>query len=444
MKIYIRTFGCQMNEYDSERIAYYLKNAGYNIIDKIKRADVIIYNTCAVREKAENKLYGHIGNLKKLKETNPDLIICVGGCSAQNLKENIQKDFPFVDIVFGTFNISYIARLIEEKKKLRKAICSVQEKGFDYTLGHSMRKQPFRAYVPIITGCNNFCSYCIVPLVRGREKSLQPKDILKNVSSLADEGVIEVTLLGQNVNSYGHDLDRNIDFSSLLEKISKIKIKWIRFMTSHPKDFSLELTRVIRENDNVVNHIHLPLQSGSDRVLERMNRKYSASHYLSIIDTIKSNVENCSITTDIIVGFPGEEEEDFKKTLDMVKKIRFKRAFTFLYSPREGTFAASMKDSVGKAPKKNWFSELVSTQNHISYEENKKMEGKILKVLVEGNSAKNSGLLQGRLFDNTVVLFNAKSNLIGKMATVKIKQARSFYLIGDYVGNDKGGQGHAK
>jgi len=433
-KAYIRTFGCQMNEYDSERIAYYIKNAGYSLTDKLEEADIIIYNTSAVRKKAKNRLYGHIGNLKKLKEAHPTLIICVGGCTAQNLGADIQKDFPFVDVVFGTYNISEIARLIEKKKRLSQSVCSIKEEGFDYVLGRSIKHQPFKAYVPIITGCNNFCSYCIVPFVRGREKSLQPEDIIKNIENLAAEGVIEVTLLGQNVNSYGHDLDRGIDFSGLLEKVSKTDIKRIRFMTSHPKDFSPSLVKVIKENDNILNHIHLPLQSGSDNVLEKMNRKYTAKQYLSMVDEIKSNIKNCSITTDIIVGFPGEEEQDFLKTLDVVKKVRFKRAFTFIYSPREKTAAARMKDPVSPEKKRQWFGQLVSIQNRISYEENQKMEGKKFEALVEGISPKDEGLLQARLYDNSVVLFKADKNLMGKVVVVKIKQARAFYLLGEHMG----------
>ncbi|MGM0365349.1 MAG: tRNA (N6-isopentenyl adenosine(37)-C2)-methylthiotransferase MiaB [Actinomycetota bacterium] len=431
MKAYIRTFGCQMNEYDSERIAYYLKNAGYSLTDKLGEAGIVIYNTCAVREKAKNRLYGHIGNLKKLKEEDPNLIICVGGCTAQNLGAEIQKDFPFVDIVFGTYNVSEIAGLIDKKKELRQSICRIKDEGFDYSLGHSQRPAPFKAYVPVITGCNNFCSYCIVPFVRGRERSLEPDSILKEVRKLADDGVVEVVLLGQNVNSYGHDLGRDIDFSGLLEKVSRTGIKRIRFMTSHPKDFSSRLVRVIKENDSIVNHIHLPLQSGSNKVLEKMNRKYTAEHYLALVQEIKSNIRNCSITTDIIVGFPGEEKEDFEKTLDMVKKVRFKRAFTFIYSAREGTAAARLNDSAGAEDKKEWFDELVSVQNRISYEENRKMEGKNFEALVEGISPKNEGLLQARLYDDTVVLFAAEQKLIGKIALIEIKKARAFYLLGD-------------
>ncbi len=434
MKAFIRTFGCQMNEYDSERIAYYLKNEGYSLSESLDEAEVIIFNTCAVRQKAKNRLYGHIGSLKRLKQKDPGRIICVGGCTAQNLKDTIQKDFPFVDIVFGTYNISEIGQLISKKKRVKQAICSIKEQGFDYRLEQSERPLPFKAYLPIISGCNNFCSYCIVPFVRGRERSLSADDIINEACRLSRKGVLDITLLGQNVNSYGNDLGSDIDFSSLLERVSRIGIERVRFMTSHPKDFSQRLVRVIRDNDNVVNHIHLPLQSGSDKVLEKMNRKYTLRHYLSVVDAIKSNICNCSITTDIIVGFPGEEEEDFEKTLDAVKKIRFSRAFTFIYSPREGTAAAEMEELVSPKLKKDWFGKLVSLQNRITYEENKKMEGKQLKALVECKSPKDDSLLQGRLYDNTIVLFASPEALIGKMVDVKVKKAKAFYLIGELVG----------
>ncbi len=433
-KAYIKTFGCQMNEYDSERIAYHLTKAGYTLTGRLEGSDLIVLNTCAVREKAKNRLYGHIGNLKKHKQENPHLIIAVGGCTAQNLRADIQKDFPFVDIVFGTFNVSQIAQLVAQKQKGRSNICGVKEQGFDYQLGQSIRPRPFKAFVPVITGCNNFCSYCIVPFVRGREKSLPPEAIAAHIKDLAHQGVKEVTLLGQNVNSYGKDLDQAIDFSSLLEKMDPLGIPWIRFMTSHPKDFSPKLVKVVAGCDHAVNHIHLPLQSGSNAVLEKMNRKYTQEHYLGMVQGMKANMENCSITTDIMVGFPGEEEKDFKQTMHVVKKARFKRAFTFIYSPRERTAAAKIKDDVPLASKKKWFEELVAVQNRISYEENKKMEGKTFQALVEGYSPKDKGLLQARLYDHTVVLCRAPKKLIGKMVYLEIKQAKAFYLIGNYQG----------
>ncbi|MFO7929402.1 MAG: tRNA (N6-isopentenyl adenosine(37)-C2)-methylthiotransferase MiaB [Candidatus Humimicrobiaceae bacterium] len=431
MKAYISTFGCQMNEYDSERIAYYLKQEGYSLTDNISDAGIIIFNTCAVRENAKNKLYGHIGNLKHLKRENKSPIICVGGCSAQNLKEEILKNFPFVDIVFGTFNISELPSLIRERNKLNKSICKVHDKGFDYKLDHWARKSKFKAYIPVITGCNNFCSYCIVPYVRGREKSIEPEKIIDKAQKLVANGIVEVTLLGQNVNSYGNDLGTGVTFANLLESVSNIEgLKRIRFMTSHPKDFDGSIIKIISNRNNIANHIHLPLQAGSDKILRKMNRKYTSGDYLKIVEKIREELPDCSITTDLIVGFPGEEKKDFLQTLDLVKEIRFKRAFTFIYSEREGTKAAQMEDYVSSAEKKEWFRELVEIQNKISEEENKKMVGKNFKVLVEGISAKHN-LIQGRLEDNTVVLFEGRDNLTGRIITVNIKQAKAFYLIGE-------------
>ncbi|MCG9479419.1 MAG: tRNA (N6-isopentenyl adenosine(37)-C2)-methylthiotransferase MiaB [Actinomycetia bacterium] len=430
MKAYIKTFGCQMNEYDSERIAYYLQGQGYSLTGKLSDADIIVFNTCAVRQKAKNKLYGHLGNLKILKKENPDLIICVGGCTAQNLKQEITDDFPFVDIVFGTLNISELPQLIEENRRADSSICRVPDSGFDYHLGNSENTYSFKAYVPIITGCNNFCSYCIVPLVRGREKSLAPDGIIGQIKHLAANEVMEVTLLGQNVNSYGNDLKQDIDFSDLLQRVSDTGINRIRFMTSHPKDFSSKAIEVIGSRENIANHIHLPLQSGSNLVLDRMNRKYNAEKYMDIVSRIRKNIEDCSLTTDIIVGFPGEERKDFEKTLDMIKKIRFKRAFTFIYSPRQGTGAAEYDDPVSSDEKKKWFLQLLEAQNRISYEENLKMQGKRFVTLVEGPSPKGKGMLQGRLEDNTIALFEGKPELTGKLVLLDIAEAKNFYLIG--------------
>lgn len=437
-KVFIRTFGCQMNEYDSERISYLLEKEGFKETDNIGESDIIIINTCAVREKTKNRLYGYLGNLKKIKEKNHNILICVGGCTAQNLKEKIIKDFPFIDIVFGTHNISDLPKLIKNIRFKNKSICSVKEIGFDYDLNMAKRTVKFKAYVPIIIGCNNYCSYCIVPYVRGRETSIPPENIIKNIKNLVSDGVVEVTLLGQNVNSYGKDLNKKITFAKLLENISYIDgLERIRFMTSHPKDFSIDIIDVIRDRKNIVNHIHLPLQSGSDRILKLMNRKYTSKEYLNIINFIREKIPDCSITTDIIVGFPGEEREDFLKTLDMIKKIRFNRAFTFIYSPRAGTKAAKIKNTVPVEQKKKWFNQLVELQNKISYKENKKLVGKKVKVLVEGESKKDKNglnykiMLEGRMENNIIINFKGDKKLIGNIEIVKIKEAKSFYLLGE-------------
>lgn len=434
MKAYIETFGCQMNENDSGRILYLLEKEGYKKTCSITDADIVIINTCTVREKAKNKLYGHIGNLKKIKEESENMLICIGGCAAQELREKILEVFPFVDIIFGTHNIPELPQLIKKRITTGKSIYSIKQDGYDPDIFKVNRQKSFKAYVPIITGCNNFCSYCIVPLVRGREKSIEADKIVENVRKLAEKGVPEVTLLGQNVNSYGKNLRRPCSFPELLERISDIEgLKRIRFMTSHPKDFSGELISVIKNRKNIAKHIHLPLQAGSDRILKKMNRKYTGKDYLDIIKNIRKEIPECSITTDIIVGFPGEEEKDFLDTLKIVKKAGFSRAFTFIYSPRDGTEAAGMHDCVPQKEKKRWFKELVETQNKISYEENKKLVGRKLEVLVEGNSAGGCSMLEGRLDNNTIVNFKGAGSLIGKFETVIIREAKTFYLMGELI-----------
>jgi len=423
-----------MNEYDSERILYYLKEKGYKTVLSPEESNIIIINTCAVREKANNRLFGHLGKLKNLKESRNDLIICVGGCTAQSMGEEIQKRCPFVDIVFGTHNISELPSLIDQKLASKGSICSIKNDGFDYELDKANRVNKYSALVPIIIGCNNFCSYCIVPYVRGREKSLAPDPIIENIEKLVSDGILEVTLLGQNVNSYGKDLCTGVDFPKLLEKISDIKgLERIRFMTSHPKDYSKRLIQVIKDRDNIVNHIHLPLQSGSNRVLKLMNRKYSREDYMDIVENVKSSIKDYSITTDIIVGFPGEEKKDFDDTMDIIKRVRCDRAFTFIYSPREGTSAAGMADPVPLKKKKEWFNELLKVQNNISFEKNKEHLGKVVKVLVEGFSPKDDSMLEGRMENNIIVNFKGKKGSIGRIVSIKIEKAMSFYLSGKII-----------
>jgi len=421
-----------MNEHDSERMLYHLEQIGYGPSEKRDDADIIIINTCAVREKAANRLFGHLGNLKPIKEANPGMLICVGGCTAQNIRDQIQKKCPFVDIVFGTHNISELPALIDQRIKGEKSICSIIDDGFDYDLDKVKRISSFQALVPVTTGCNNFCSYCIVPYVRGREKSIEPDSIIRSIKEIVSGGVIEVTLLGQNVNSYGKDMDKGINFPNLLEGVSDITgLKRIRFMTSHPKDCSPELIKIVGTRDNIVNHFHLPMQAGSNRILEKMNRKYSREKYLDIIDNIRNSISNSTITSDIIVGFPGEERKDFEDTLDMVKKVRFGRAFTFIYSPREGTDASKMEDPVSLEEKKKWFSELLQVQNQISCEENEKFSGRKVEVLVEGKSHKDDKLLKGRMGNNIVINFEGKNDLIGKIVPVMIVRARTFHMMGE-------------
>lgn len=434
MKFYIETFGCQMNENDTERIRYLLESAGYENTFDISESDIIILNTCTVRESAKNRQYGHIGNLKKIKNLKKDILICIGGCTAQDLKEKIIKDFPYVDIVFGTHNIADLPNLIERRLSTGRSICSIENSGFDPGLFKVRRKHSFKALVPITIGCDNYCSYCIVPMVRGNERSIEAEKILKNIEELVYDGVVEVTLLGQNVNSYGKYLAEPCTFPELLKKISDIKgLNRIRFMTSHPKDFSKELIDVIKSSDNIAKHIHLPLQAGSDKILKEMNRNYTGRDYIGIIENIRKKIPDCAITTDIIVGFPGEEKEDFLRTLDIVKKIRFTRAFTFIYSPRAGTRASLMEDRISLEEKKKWFRQLLEVQNTISLEENNKLIGRKFEVLVEGSSPKNNAFLEGRMENNTIVNFEGESSLTGKIVSVIVTDARIFYVRGKLV-----------
>lgn len=432
-KFYIETFGCQMNKFDSERIGYLLETCGYLRTNDLNSAKIILINTCSVREKADNRLYGHLGNLKSLKINNPDTLICVGGCTAQSLKENIIKEFPYIDIVFGTKNIKNLPDLIKKRRQTNKSICETEIlKNYDPEIFNFKRTFKFKAYLPITIGCNNYCSYCIVPQVRGEEMSIPMDLIIKKAENLISEGVCEITLLGQNVNSYGKDLKSPENFAKLLDNLSKIKgLKRIRFVTSHPKDFSKNIISVIKQNSNIMRHIHLPLQAGSNKILKLMNRKYTREDYMNLYNSIRSELPDCSITTDIIVGFPGENEEDFCRTLDLVKNLRFDRAFTFIYSKRKGTVAEKIPDNVTLNIKKQWFKELVELQNLISLEQNKKMVGLKFEVLVEGFSNKKDGQLKGRLENNTVVNFNGDKELIGKLVPVKIKDAKSFHLSGE-------------
>lgn len=431
-KYFIETFGCQMNEFDSERIAYLLDKEGLLKADKVEESDIIIINTCAVREKAKNKLYGHIGSLKSLKLSKPDLLICIGGCSAENLKEEILKVFPFVDIIFGTHNISGLPDLIFKKSKINKSICDIKNNGFDYILTDFKNTCSFKACLPVSIGCNNFCSYCIVPYVRGKEISIEPGEVIKAAEKLVSKGVVEITLLGQNVNSYGKDFEKKYEFAELLDRIAQINgLKRIRFMTSHPKDLSKDLINVISKNKNIMNHIHLPLQSGSDRILKLMNRKYSKDNYLEIIKNIRKQIPDCCITTDIIVGFPGENYEDFKETIDVVNIVRFNKAFTFIFSKREGTYACKLEDFISLKEKKKWFKELLLLQNKISMEQNEEFVGKSLVVLVEGAGSK--GMMQGRLENSSIVNFEGNEDLEGNFVNLNITEAKSFYLIGKTI-----------
>ncbi|WP_066496970.1 tRNA (N6-isopentenyl adenosine(37)-C2)-methylthiotransferase MiaB [Abyssisolibacter fermentans] len=436
----ILTYGCQMNEHDSERMAGMLNDIGYEVTHDMNTADLIIFNTCLIRENAELKVYGKLGELKHLKKNNPELIIAVCGCMPQKeeVKEYITKKYRHVDLVFGTHNYYKLPEMLDNLLQTSKRIIDVWEDGGDPIEGMpSERKYSFKAFINIMKGCNNFCSYCIVPYTRGREKSRLPEDILSEVIKLAKQGCKEITLLGQNVNSYGKSLENKISFAQLLYMINEVEgIERIRFMTSHPKDLSDELIDAMKNCDKVVEHLHLPFQSGSSKILKRMNRKYTKEQYLELVKKLKTAIPNIALTTDIIVGFPGETEEDFEDTLDVVKKVRFDSAFTFLYSVRKGTPAAEMKDQIPNDVKHKRFDRLLEIMNPISNEINKNMIGQTHEILVEGISKNDESMLSGRTKTFKLVHFKAPKELIGSLVNVKITKAKTWFLEGEMVNRD--------
>lgn len=431
----IITFGCQMNVHESEKLAGILQTKGYEPTDDEKLADVIVFNTCCIRENAENTARGNIGALKALKRAKRGLIIAVGGCMTQQdgAGEILLTKFPYVNFVFGTHNLSKFGDMLDEciaKNRKGNQLYVSEELPIDESVPIA-RDGKISAFVNIMYGCNNFCSYCIVPYVRGRERSRSPKNILADIKSLVKDGYKEITLLGQNVNSYGNDLsDDNTDFASLLRSIDKISGDFrIRFMTSHPKDMSEEVIDVIASSSKICNNIHLPIQSGSNAILSSMNRKYTSEHYLEIINYIRKKMPDCGITTDIMVGFPGETEEDFKKTLDIVEQVRFAGAFTFVYSIRKGTRAAEMVQ-IDESIKKRRIVELVELQNKIIQEESKKLIGQTFSVLCEDVYPKEPGYCCGRTDSGRLVNFECPNCMIGSFCNVKIYNVRASALIG--------------
>lgn len=431
---FIRTYGCQANEHDSEKISWILENIGYVSTDNMEESDLIIYNTCLVRENAELKVYGQLGALKNLKRRKPDIMIAVCGCmmEREEAREVILSKYDHVDIIFGTKNIHKLPQLINRYYQTGKTVIDIVEDDREIIedIGAN-RKYSFKAYVDIMYGCNNFCTYCIVPYTRGREKSREPENIIDEVKDLASKGYKEITLLGQNVNSYGNTLDYNYTFAKLLREINKIDgIERIRFMTSHPKDLSEELITAMAELDKVCEHFHLPVQSGSNRILKAMNRKYTREDYINLVDKLKKAVPDIAITTDIIVGFPGETEEDFKETLDLVERVRYDSAFTFLYSIREGTYAANMKNQIPDDVKHERFQRLLDTLYPIFYENNIPYKDKVVDVLVEEVSKNDENVLSGRTRTGKLVHFQGSKDLIGKIVDVKIDEIKSFTLEG--------------
>ncbi|EDT84017.1 tRNA (N6-isopentenyl adenosine(37)-C2)-methylthiotransferase MiaB [Clostridium botulinum] len=436
-KFFIETWGCQMNEEDSEKLSGMLKREGYVRTEERENADVIIFNTCCVRENAELKVYGNLGILKGLKYKNPNLIIAVTGCMMQQkgMAETIKKKFPFVDIIIGTHNLHNFANYLNEVKKKDTSVLKIQEKE-DIIIENMPidRKNSMKAFVTIMYGCNNFCTYCIVPYVRGRERSRTPENIEAEIKKLISEGYKEITLLGQNVNSYGKDLEPKITFAELLKRVNNIEgLERVRFMTSHPKDLTDDVIEAIAKCDKLCEQIHLPVQSGSSEILKKMNRHYDREKYLDVVSKIKKLIPNVALSTDIIVGFPGETEKDFEETLSLVKEVEYDSAFTFLYSIRKGTPAAKFEDQVPEDVKHNRFNRLVEVVNEISAKKNKAYEGKIEEVLVEGTSKNDENKLMGRTRAGKLVNFIGNKESIGKLVNVKITKANSFSLTGEEI-----------
>ena len=430
----VTTFGCQMNARDSEKLVGILEEIGYIEEPDEEKADFVIYNTCTVRENANQRVYGRLGQLGRIKKKNPHMMIALCGCMMQEpeVVEKLKKSYRFVDLIFGTHNIFKFAELLATRMESGDMVIDIW-KDTDKIVEDlpSKRKYSFKSGVNIMFGCNNFCSYCIVPYVRGRERSRNPRAIIREIERLVADGVVEVMLLGQNVNSYGKTLEEPITFARLLKEIEKIEgLERIRFMTSHPKDLSDELIQVMAESKKICTHLHLPVQSGSTRILEKMNRRYTKEGYLELVRKIRAAVPDISLTTDIIVGFPGETEEDFQETLDVVRQVRYDSAFTFIYSRRTGTPAAVMKDQVPEEVVKDRFNRLLEEVQRISAEMCARYEGTVQRVLVESVNEHDESLMTGRMSGNLLVHFPGDASLIGKFVDVSLDECRGFYYLG--------------
>ncbi len=433
----ISTYGCQMNEEDSEKLSGMLKSQGYERTENKEEASIIIFNTCCVRENAENKVFGNLGQLKQLKKKNPNLVIAICGCMMQQvgMADKVLKTFPYVDIIFGTHNAhkfpEYLHRVLQEGVQVKEILN--KEEGIVEGLPID-RKSDVKAFVTIMYGCNNFCTYCIVPYVRGRERSRKSEDIIKEIEELVSQGYKEITLLGQNVNSYGKGLEEDIDFAGLLRKVNEVKgLERVRFMTSHPKDLSEDVIMAIKECDKLCEQVHLPVQSGSSRILKEMNRHYDREYYLDLVKKIKSEIPDVTLTTDIIIGFPGETEEDFLDTLSLCEEVGYDSAFTFIYSRRNHTPADKMENQIPDDIKHDRFNRLVEAINKKVVIKNKEYEGKVVEVLVEGPSKNDETKLTGRTRNGKLVNFAGDEKLVGELVNLKIVRAQPFSLIGEIV-----------
>ncbi len=433
----VTTFGCQMNARDSEKLVGILEQIGY-VSSENEDADFVIYNTCTVRENANNKVYGRLGILHGYKKKNKNMMIALCGCMMQEptVVETLKESYKFVDLIFGTHNIYKFAELFVTTLLNKKGMIIDVWKETDQIVENLpiQRKYSFKSGVNISFGCNNFCSYCIVPYVRGRERSRKPEDIVAEIKSLVADGVVEVMLLGQNVNSYGVGLEEKVSFADLLRMVHEIEgLKRIRFMTPHPKDLSDDLIEAMATLPKVCNHMHLPLQSGSTAILKKMNRHYTKEQYLALVDKLRDRCPDVAITTDIIVGFPGETEEDFLDTMDVVDKVKYDSAFTFIYSKRTGTPAAAMPDQVDEATVKDRFDRLLALVQKHGHEKTASFEGSIQEVLVEDVNEQDSSLVTGKMTNNITVHFPGDASLVGKLVKVKLNCCKGFYYIGEMV-----------
>ncbi|QOR68636.1 tRNA (N6-isopentenyl adenosine(37)-C2)-methylthiotransferase MiaB [Cytobacillus suaedae] len=436
-KFYIRTYGCQMNEHDTEVMAGILTEMGYEPTDSVETADIVLLNTCAIRENAENKVFGEIGHLKTYKKRNPNLLIGICGCMSQeeSVVNRILQKHQFVDMVFGTHNIHRLPQIVKEAMFSKEMVVEVWSKEGDVIENlPRVRKGEIKAWVNIMYGCDKFCTYCIVPYTRGKERSRLPQDIIEEVRHLARNGYQEVTLLGQNVNAYGKDFaDMTYGLGELMDELRKIDIPRIRFTTSHPRDFDDRLINVLAKGGNLMEHIHLPVQSGSSEVLKLMARKYDRETYLDLVRKMKERIPNASFTTDIIVGFPNETDEQFEETMSLYREVEFDTAYTFIYSPREGTPAAKMEDNIPMEVKKERLQRLNALVNELAVQKNLALQDQIVEVLVEGESKKNPDILAGYTSKNKIVNFKGPKSTIGKIVKVKITQAKTWSLDGEMI-----------
>ena len=431
---YVHTFGCQQNVSDGEKISGMLLEIGYGPADSPETADLVIYNTCAVRENAEDRVFGNVGALKPVKQKRQGMLIGLCGCmmQQQSAAEKIKQSYPYVDLVFGTHALHTLPELLYNRLSGQKRQFSIEDSPGEIIEGIPLQRDgAIKANLPVMYGCNNFCTYCIVPYVRGRERSRRPQDVLAEARQLVEMGYREITLLGQNVNSYGHTLDEQVDFSDLLREINRIDGDFIlRFMTSHPKDCTHRLIDTIAACDKVCNHIHLPIQSGSNRVLNAMNRHYTVEEYLSLIGYARQAIPDVTFSSDIIVGFPGETREEFEQTVELVKRVRYTTLYTFIYSPRTGTKAASMDDPIPEAEKSRWLRELLDIQSAIREEQQNHCIGRTLRVLADGVGRSGAGWLSGRTVSNDIVEFQGPPEVIGSFVEVKIERALNWALFG--------------